>query len=181
MIKSVNYTDIIKAVGNEIIKQANIQRARFANADSVRGADLKKILSEVNVQSIDLQDVFITFELLEKDNEDNTIINEDNNTISVFACYSFMLHVYGNMSSQMSQMIRARMRLPEVATSLKQKGIFISGVENVGNAKEFINNTLWPRCDISLEIKVRYNFKNLQDIEYFNSNVKNIKLNIKKI
>ena len=183
MINSITYNELIKTLRTNVIKQGELSAQYVRNADSVRGADLTVILSEINVMSAKLSDVFVIFELLEDDNDDNYIIPEENDTISSISSFKFVLHIYGLQSHMCAQMLMTRFKTSEVASALRDNGIYLAGIGFPTNTKEFINNTLWPRCDLEMDIKVRFNISKLKEYDagYFNENIKDVDLIIEKL
>lgn len=183
MITAVDYNSIIKIVRKQIIEQLKIKSNRVLNAEAVRGADLTDIVNNTDVMSIKLSDVFIIFEMIEKENDDNVIIPENDNTVSVIATYDFILKIYGNMSHMCAQQLRAMFKTAEVASMLRNNGVYLKGITSPTNQKEFINNTLWPRCDMTFELQCRHNFMKLYEDEFFSNSYseKDIDFIIKKI
>lgn len=167
MIKATNYVNIIKTLRSTIINITGIKGEKILNKNSVRGTDLSKIIDEVDVMSFDLSDVVILFDLLENDTDNNFIIPEKDNTTSSLASYKFALQIYGNFSYEYAQMIMTKLRDQGVLHNLIDNGIYFSGTSYPANSKEFINNTLWQRCDLDILIEVRYNFENPTKEEYF--------------
>lgn len=168
MIKAITYDDMIVNVRKLIISQMEIEGERVLNAASVRGPDLQKILNETDVMSPNLNDVFMTFSVIEDDNDDNYIIPEEDDTMSETASYKFAIKIYGNSSHMCAHKLRTLFKTPEVTTLLHENGIYLRGIAYPVDVKEFINNTLWSRCDIELEIQVRHNFEKVTKDGYFN-------------
>ena len=167
MITSIDYDTLIIRVREQLIEQTGISGDRILNAASVRGADLTEILNNTDVLSIKLTDVFMTFDVVEQENEDNVIIPEEDDTMTALATYNFILKIYGNMCHMCAQQIRALFKTSEVATTLRNAGVYIKGIEFPIDQKEFINNTLWPRCDLTLQLQCRHNFEKTTSDGYF--------------
>ena len=157
MIPSITYEDIIRKLRPKISEQTGIPLDRIHNAVSVRGADLYKLISETESMSYSLGDVFIVFELVEETDELNTVLHEVDESISSIACFNFNLKIYGNACHQVSQEILMRFKTEDVAFNMRNEGIFIRGISFPTSINEFINNTVWPRCDMSIKIAVRFN------------------------
>lgn len=174
MIQTVTYEDIIKILGNEILNCVDISRDRIKNAYSVRGSNLAKHLSSTEQNSINLNDPFIIFELYEAQDATNTTINEDEST-NIVQNYNYLIKIYGNACHQYSREILARFKSHEIMYKLYGKGIWITSITFPTAVNEFINNTLWPRCDLTVNIRVLHNITHLdiaEEIEaYDNINI----------
>lgn len=157
MIKSITYEDIIREVRPELGTQTGISLDRIMNAASARGPDLSKILSSSQSASFNLTDCFIIFELVEDDNQDNFVTYEEDGSVSSLSSMSFNLKIYGNAAHKVSQEILMRFKTEDVAMKMRGKGVFINGISFPTAINEFINNTIWPRCDMTLHLKVRFN------------------------
>lgn len=157
MISSITYENIIIFLRKEIAYQSGVSLDRIFNAVSVRGPDLSKIISETEAASFDLSNAFIVFEMMEDENEGNVVTHEVDGTISSIASFKFNLKIYGNACHTVSQNILMRFKTEEVALGLRDKGIYIRGITFPTNINEFINNTVWPRCDMTLNLQVRFN------------------------
>lgn len=164
MIKSINYKDIIINLRKEIIKQSGISDDRVLNALSVRGTDLTKILDD-SILSYDISDCFIIFELVE-DNSKTSYTTPNENSMDSIANFNMLLKIYGNSSYIVSQMLKSRLKNPNVITELRNKGIYLTSIDNIVSVNEFINNTYWIRHDMTLNITVRFNFNNIEDEGY---------------
>ena len=177
MITSIDYDTLIILVREQLIEQTGISGDRILNAASVRGADLTEILNNTDVFSIKLIDV------VEQENENNVIIPEEDDTMTSLATYNFILKIYGNMCHMCAQQIRALFKTSEVATTLRNAGVYIKGIEFPIDQKEFINNTLWPRCDLTLQLQCRHNFKKTTSAGYFDEKyqLKDVEFVITKI
>lgn len=176
MIPSVTYEDIIKILGNEICTQAVIERNMMKNATSVRGSDLAKKLSSTETNSINLRDTFIIFELIEdNDASDDVSINEPDDTANLLMRYDFNLKIYGNSCHQTAQTIMARLKSHEIAMKLYSKGIWLIQVTFPQAVNEFINDTLYPRADMTIKIKVRHNIPFLEKTGYI-ENISELKI-----
>ena len=166
MIKSITYENIIILLRREIAKQSGISLDRIFNATSVRGPDLYKIISETAAASFDLSNAFIVFELLEDDIDSNTVTHELDETISSISSFKFNLEIYGNACHTVSQNILMRFKTEEVSLGLRAEGIRVYRVGFPTTINEFINNTVWPRCDMSIYLQVRFNVPRITDSGY---------------
>ena len=162
-LPSTSYENIIRTIRPVLSEQSGIDINRILNAISVRGPDLLKLISESQSMSFDLGDCFIVFDLIESDPEEAVVLHEEDDSTSSIAPFDFTLKIYGNASHQVSQNILTRFKTESVALYLRSKGIYIHGITFPTAIHEFINNTVWPRCDMSLHIIVRFNVKPVEE------------------
>ena len=66
MLPYTTFDGIIIALRSVIINYVGLDNNRVLNATSVRGADLLKIINETELNSFNLSDSFIVFELKEQ-------------------------------------------------------------------------------------------------------------------
>lgn len=157
MIQAITYENIIREIRPELSEQSGIDLNRIMNAVTARGPELSKLLSSSQSVSFSLSDAFIIFELVEDDNQDNFVTHEEDESLSSISSMSLNLKIYGNAAHKVSQEILMRFKTEEVAMKMRGKGIFINGISFPTSINEFINNTVWPRCDMTLHLKVRFN------------------------
>lgn len=158
MIPAITFEDIIKIIGAEILAQTGIPKDMFKNITGIRGSSLAKRLSDTEFNSINLNDTFIVFELNEdEDHSNNVTINEYDDTVNSIVAYNFNLKIYGNKCHIVSQQILTRLKSRQIAYKLHGLGIWLTEITFPVNQNEFINNTLWPRCDLTLKLRVRHN------------------------
>ena len=147
------FIDIIKLLRLEISIQTGIDLNRIINAISARGPSLVKLISDTEMASFNLSDCFIVFELLETpDTKENVVIHDSNGVVTSVVPYDFSMKIYGNACHQVSQIILTKFKTESVALDLYSKGIFIHGITFPTPVNEFINNTVWQRCDMSIHI-----------------------------
>ena len=157
MIPSITYENIIRELRTQLAIQSGVPLDYIFNAVSVRGPDIYKLISNTQSASFSLAESFIIFELNEDDTEDNVVLHELDNSLSSISSFNLNLKIYGNGCHAVSQNILMRFKGEEVAIDLREKGIFINRITFPTNINEFINNTVWPRCDMAIKIKVRFN------------------------
>ena len=158
MIPAITFDDIIRNIYNELSIQTGISKDMIKNVVGVRGTSLAKRLSSTEFGSINLNDKFIIFELNEdEDTSNNVTINEYDDTVNSFMAYNFNIKVYGNHAHLVAQQILTRFKSHQVAYKLKEVGIWLTEITFPTNVNEFINNTMWPRCDLTLKLRVRHN------------------------
>ena len=74
MLPNTDFDNVIRALRKTIIDYVGIDGNRVLNALSVRGADLLKIINSTELNSYNLSDSFIVFELLEDNEKEYHII-----------------------------------------------------------------------------------------------------------
>lgn len=164
MIPYITYTDLIINIRKELINQSELDGNFVINAVSVRGPALKKLISEDQSTSLNLHDGFIIFELLEdKNSETNIILHNDDNSSDNITQYKLLLKIYGNTCHEISQKLTARFKMQDIIMELYSKGIWVKNISFPETINEFINDTVWPRCDIEMTIIVRYNITSIKE------------------
>lgn len=169
MIQPVeNIKDIIKILRNTVIEQANLDGKFVLNALSVRGAMLNKSTEQQIYQTFERTDLFILFALIEHETSDNVTIDNDDKTGSIrYVSYQFNLSIYGEAAGMTVQLLQTRLLSNEVRVSLYNQGIKLQNIDEPTSSNEFINNTLWLRKDMSINIAVRLDFKDILTSEPF--------------
>lgn len=156
-LKSISYENIIRTLRNALITNTNVPATRIINATSVRGPDIFKLLNSTEAISPDLADAFIIFELTEnQDNDNYGATSMDDNHMETIMSYDLNLKIYGNDCHILSQTILARFKSAEVALSVRDEGVWIYGISKPESLNEFINNTIWPRCDMKIKVMARF-------------------------
>ena len=154
--KMIEEKEIVKILRAMIITQLELKEEQVLNVLSFRGADLRKNLEEFTSTTFNQKDLVIVFELLETDSTNNITYTQDNDSLLIYASYKFDLSLYGNSSGLKSKVLRARILTDEVLTDLEQKGIHIYNVSYPSSGTEFINNVIWERKDMYIELSVKY-------------------------
>ncbi len=170
MINATTYENIIRTIRQTIITLLNISADRVLNADSVRGADLLKIISCSESTSFSLNDLFIVFRLKEYDNDSYYIIPEDDSSSSLIISYEFTMNIYGNACHEASQKLLTIFKEERTLVDLYEKGLYVHQVNKPRFMNEFINNTMWPRCDMSIVLEVRVAIENANDVAELDEN-----------
>ena len=183
MLKLNKYEDIIKIIRKFIIDEGKIAGERVLNNESVRGADLSKFITETHEQmgSINLNDAFIIFEL--KENEDsslNFITKDKNGQMINISAYDFIIRCYGNGSHVLSKRLQTLFRVPDNASFLESKGVYVVGVSAIEQAKEFINNTVIVRCDFQITVQASLDISVKEDEITFRE-VQNVNLDVREL
>jgi len=69
----------------------------------------------------------------------------------------------------MVRFIIATFKDERVLRELYDKGIYYRGITKPTSRNEFINNTLWPRCDVAIKAQIRTDVDKAMPVEYFPS------------
>lgn len=166
MIPSITYDNIIRKIKSTLATQAELSQKLFFNATSIRGADIFNSNTGLESEPLWTSNVFVVFEMLEDDNGKNVVLHEQDDSISSISSFKFNLKIYGDECHNVSQKILMRFKTEEVALDLRNSGIFIDSISFPTCINEFINNTLWARCDMSLNIQVRFNINPVDTTPY---------------
>lgn len=158
ILTPISYKNLIKTLYLSLSSLSELPLGRVLNIDSVRGIDLNKLITSTESTSINMSDSIILFELLENNNDENFVTTEEDNSLSYISSYQFVLHFYGNYSHELSKKVASRYKSIEVISDLREIGIYYNGIEPITNVKEFINNSLWQRCDCTINFIVRHSF-----------------------
>ena len=172
MLPYTTFDDIIRNIRKTIIDYVSIDNIkmdnnRVLNATTVRGPDLLKIINDSELNSFNLKDSFIVFELKESDDKDYYIMNENDNEHSIISRYHMDIKLYGNACHRVSQKLMSVFRLDYVLQDLYEKGIHFTGITYPASNNEFINNTLWKRCDMTIHLEARMKVDKAKPDEFF--------------
>lgn len=162
IIANSSFENMIKGIRSTIIKILDIESTRVINAVSARGPELAKIISDTESTSYNLGDVFIVFEFKESDESEYWLMQESNEITSYITSYDFKLKIYGNKSHDAARLIIRGFKNPDNLYELYDKGIKVEGLTKPSTSHEIINNTIWPRIDMDINLTSR--------IEDFDSN-----------
>ena len=155
-----NLMDLDKYIREELILQSGLEGNRVLNAISVRGQDLEKLVDEKIYMSYNLRDCVIIFEVvLDSNSSDNVSMTEEDESITDYSAFDVKVILYGNKGNILCHKIKSRFLTEEVRQNLWNKGIQVIEISNIETVNEFINNTIWPRCDFDIKIGCRLNFE----------------------
>lgn len=145
--------DIDKIIGNMLVKQSTLARDNILNVDSIRGVDLSKFITDKVKLSYDLSDLVILFEVKGVDNE-NVNVSEtmSNDLILESSSFEIQLTIYGNQSLHLAKILKARIESEKVRNDLLAEGLYLINIESIQSFNEFMNETVWPRADIILNV-----------------------------
>ena len=164
---TTDVNETIKCIRKAIIKNLEISGNRVLNGLSVRGADLQKIIDECNLGSFDLNDSFMVFEIV-KDDENYFIMKETETKVSNIGNFRLDFRIYGNACYTIGMKMQAMFKDEDVLYDFYENGIRAKDTSKLSSINEFINNTLWPRCDLSFKYQIRFEFETPETNNYFN-------------
>lgn len=168
MITSSCYEKTIKVLGNKIITILGLERRRLFNAVSVHGADLLKVINDSEYTSFNLNDAFIVF-ALEEDGNEYYILKEEDGTMSSISKFKMALKIYGNGCHDISQKLLTAFKEVGVLQEMYDNGLYIQNLTYPKFVHEPINNVMWSRCDIDINLKIRFNYQGYDDNKTFNT------------
>lgn len=151
-----NFLDIDKQIKKILEIQGELPSNRVLNAISIRGQDLSKLIEGKIYESYDVSDLFIIFEkVFNPSSTDNVSMTENDGSITNYLSFYIKVLIYGNNSNNVASKIKSRLLTSKVRNDLDFKGIHIFSISNPESMTEFINNTLWIRTDLTLNISCR--------------------------
>ncbi len=168
MLPNTDFDNVIRALRKTIIDYVGIDSNRVSNALTVRGADLLKIINSTELNSYNLSDSFIVFELLEDNDKEYFVMEEDEKNLCYVSYMHMDLKLYGTPCHNISRKLIATFKDEKILNELYYKGIYYKGITGPNSVNEFINNTLWPRCDMSIKVQIKTAIPKPTEEEYFN-------------
>jgi len=171
LLPYTTFDDIIKTLRSAIINYVGLDNNRVLNATSVRGPDLLKIINETELNSFNLNDSFIVFELKESNDKDYYIMSENDDENSIIARYQMDIKLYGSPCHIISQKMLSVFKEELVLEELYNKGVHFTGITFPESNNEFINNTLWKRCDMTIHLEARMKVDKFFKDKYFDDNM----------
>lgn len=147
-------------MGDLLTTQSELDGSRVINADSIRGPELSKLIDEKVYLSYNLKDSVIIFDISERDGVDITMEDEDGNIIkeTPLEC---SVTIYGNGSLTLANKLKARLESAEVRVYLLENDLFLESVSVSPSIKEFINNTIWIRNDLTINLVTESKFNKI--------------------
>lgn len=163
--KFTKVDDLNKVLRKYLIKQSQLPNKRVLNTLSTYGDTLDKFLNCTEVNSYELSDVVLLFELISRNNDSDISFTEDdlNDSITYNKSYTLKLILYGNNSSDVANKIVARFRTEKVRNSLYEEGVYIEKIEDPVSFNEFKNKVMWPRNDINILISCEFSFSQIEE------------------
>lgn len=144
--------------------QSEVHIDRIVNGLSIRGVDLSKRITSTVKLSLDLSDAMIIFEIVTEDTPDEQFSElEEDDTITMYSYYKLKLTIYGMYCSQIAKKLKARLETQKCRQYLFDKGIYFSKVSGLQPVNDFMNETIWPRVDMSIDFGCRLNITQIDD------------------
>lgn len=163
-IPSIKYYNLVQRVRTLLLNSSNLPENRVINATSVRGPDIFKILDDTTMISPDLSDMFIIFEIKEDESSMNYYgYTTDNNTGQIIMPYTCLIKLYGSKCHDKSLEIISTIKSPTNIDNCRNNGFWITGITMPTAVNDFINNTVWPRTDFSINMQIKNNSYNSQN------------------
>ena len=160
-LPATTYNQIVENLYSILVEKSGLPQNLVVNIKSISGADVEKILSETTVVSPNVSDSFITFEILENENDAYGATTMSDTKMETIAAYELHLRIYGESCHELAQRMFAAFKLPSTAMELLDNGMKVTDYSQISSVNEFINMTRWERCDFALEFLCRkvYEFK----------------------
>ena len=163
LLPATTYESALIAVRAEIIRQTGLPSEFVLNSHSVYGPDLLKTINQTIEVSPEIKNGFIVFEFREIESEDYGATQSSETSMETLAAYGFFCRIYGDNCHYYAQKILSVFKYPDTVVKLRQSGCHITSVHAIGSINEFINNVLWPRCDIEIDMICRFEFALIPD------------------
>lgn len=165
MIKAIQDVESInKIIRDELIQQTGLSGEFVRSSLSEYGTDLDKEQNYDNVfESIDKTDAIIFFELKTRSNDSDVSMTEENDSITLYKSFRVHLIIYGNSAYTIAAQICGRFRTEYVRRYLQENGVYIEEVSDFESLYEFKAMTMWPRCDIDIDISCRIDINQVTD------------------
>lgn len=163
MIKQTDFEGMVKTVARFLDAYSGIKPSNILNADSIRGTDLSEMISESQSFSPKANSAFMLFEFLENPEDDYITSGEKEGNMCTIQSYDLHLKIYGNSSPDVAQRVSALFKVPDIALSLRDEGVFIKGVSPIVPMNEFVNNTWLIRRDLVVKTQIRFEIQSLSE------------------
>lgn len=155
MLTSVD--ELNKILRQVIIQQSNLSDEQVLNSLSIHGEDLDKLFEEQEYISIDRSDALILFELQSRRSSADISMTNDDGSITLYRSFTFRVMIYGNDSSNIANVLIARLRTEDVRVQLLDSNIYVEKVSEPDVLNEYKNQTMWIRNDIAIDISCEFN------------------------
>lgn len=164
MINAIqNVESINKIIRSELIQQTGLSGDYVRSSLSEYGADLDKEVLDDIFESVDKTDAIIFFELKTRANDSDVSMTEENDSITLYKSFRVHLVIYGNSAYTIAAQICGRFRTEYVRRDLQENGVYIEEVSDFESLYEFKAMTMWPRCDIDIDISCRIDITQVTD------------------
>ena len=171
MIAFSDINELNRIIRTQLIKQSGLDGSFVRNALSLYGTNLHKETSTNIFQTLEQDDVLMLFELQIPQNQYDTSMTEDDDSISYFKSFVMKIIIYGANADNVAIKTAARLRSEFVLNKLSEEGIYIQTVTDPMSMNEYLNDVMWHRADFDInfscmfEIEQVDNFDNLEQID----------------
>ena len=151
IVKISNPYELNKILRAELLSQTELANDHVLNGLSVNGSQLEKRLENQIFEPFKITDNFVVFELVPR-NSDSNVTQAIENKLLATSSYDFKLVIYGTSCMLLAQVIKSRFESEDVRQTLFGKGVYIESITEPEGMNEFINNTMWLRADMNIEV-----------------------------
>ena len=162
-----DFKEVAAVVREYLNTYCQIDLEKIVSVLAVRGADLSKPISATELNSINLSDTFVVYEIREDDSQDYFVFDEDDFTDTIITNVIIDFKIYGKRCADTIRNIIVNFKNEGVLQRLYSKGIYYKGITKPTSHNEFFNNTMWPRRDISFKAQIRTLVDKPIPTEYF--------------
>ena len=96
-------------------------------------------------------------------------ITQDDSTI-YYRSYQLKVYIYGDSAINIGNKIYAVFNSDYILSNLLEEGIYVEEITSPTLINEFVNEVMWPRCDLDFNISVMHKYDNLLKYEMDKSN-----------
>ena len=169
MIKMDNPQEIIKIIRKYIHDVIGINLKDIRDSTSLYGEDLLKVLEGKKYNSYKLSDSVVLLNLETRNNSSDMAITQDDSTI-YYRSYQLKVYIYGDSAINIGNKIYAVFNSDYILSNLLEEGIYVEEITSPTLINEFVNEVMWPRCDLDFNISVMHKYDNLLKYEMDKSN-----------
>lgn len=169
MTAIIDINELNKIMRSYVMQQAELDSEFVRNSLSTYGETLDKLLVKQSYGSICPCDVLILFELVDRDSSNNKSMTEEDDSITMYASYTFKLIIYGSLAETIANKLTARMRTANVREHLDADGIYLERVSDAKSVNEFKNGAMLRRQDIDIDISCMMSIVQVSDADSFAS------------
>lgn len=149
----LTYEECVKNLVKLLREVSNLDKNFIINADSLRGAQPGSVICKKIFEVPDPEKSFIIFELVEDAlSSFNGISSISTSSQEILTSYICHIKIYGLNSHNLAYQILAGFKNSLIVTKAKESGLYIHRVGAITSVTEFINNSLWLRCDFDINI-----------------------------
>ena len=115
-------------------------------------------------------DSVIIFELTSRPNSESNVTYENSeNNLTYYRAYNLKVMIYGDDSPNVANKLFARLNSEIVKDNLQQLGVNIENITNPESVNEYINDVMWLRNDINIELGCKFEISQVSDETSFDS------------